>query len=191
MSNQQVARKKKDPLDFYETPPEATHALLRVEAFLGYVLEPACGAGAIARVLGYHSIPVMTNDIHQYGYQLDHQRDFLQHCWPVPNIIMNPPYNQAEKFVRHALSNAHTKVASFMRIGFLESQSRYPMFTREGLAPSRVYVFSNRMNCDPTVKSSQVCYAWYIWDQADIRARQLLGVKSVTTLHWITTLEDL
>lgn len=37
--------------DYYPTPPEATQALLGVESFDGDIWEPACGDGAICRVL--------------------------------------------------------------------------------------------------------------------------------------------
>lgn len=39
------------PNEFYPTPPEATRALLSVEAFDGPIWEPACGEGAITREL--------------------------------------------------------------------------------------------------------------------------------------------
>jgi hypothetical protein len=38
-------------LDLYETPAPAVHALLGVERFDGSIWEPACGPGAIVRVL--------------------------------------------------------------------------------------------------------------------------------------------
>lgn len=36
----------RDPDDFYPTPPQATHALLKIESFRGRIWEPACGDGA-------------------------------------------------------------------------------------------------------------------------------------------------
>lgn len=202
MSNQQVARKRKDPLDFYETPPEAVHALMKVEKWdppycqVWQVWEPCAGNGAIVKALNQHGIGVLATDIVQRDFPLLSVSDFLQHdgeAWNCPYIITNPPYNQAEAFVRQALKCATTKVAMFMRIGFLESQGRYRMFVQERLAPTRVWVFSNRMNCDPTVQSSQVCYAWFVWDIGYIRNAQQLSSYTVpkTELGWITTLEGL
>ena len=37
--------------DLYQTPPEAVHALLRVERLPSIIWEPACGPGAIVRIL--------------------------------------------------------------------------------------------------------------------------------------------
>jgi hypothetical protein len=37
--------------DFFRTPEWATHALIDNETFVGEIWEPACGDGAIARVL--------------------------------------------------------------------------------------------------------------------------------------------
>ena len=37
--------------DFYPTPPNAVYALLGAERFCGVVWEPACGDGAISKIL--------------------------------------------------------------------------------------------------------------------------------------------
>jgi len=42
---------KRAAFEFYPTPPEATRALLSVESFEGDIWEPACGDGAISKVL--------------------------------------------------------------------------------------------------------------------------------------------
>jgi len=42
---------KRAAYEFYPTPPEATRALLSVECFEGDIWEPACGDGAISKVL--------------------------------------------------------------------------------------------------------------------------------------------
>lgn len=174
MSNQHIARKNKDPLDFYETPPVAVHKLLQNVDFDPRLIiwEPAAGTGAIVEVLrGYH-LEVCATDVKFYGFQLYHQCDFLQTTWQVPYIITNPPYNQAEAFVRHALKNATHKVAMLMRLGFLESQKRYKLFIEDRLAPTEVLVFSRRIDCRGEAKdSSQVCFAWYIWDMEEIKKR--------------------
>jgi hypothetical protein len=39
------------PNEFYPTPPETVRALLPVDSFDGSIWDPACGEGAIAKVL--------------------------------------------------------------------------------------------------------------------------------------------
>ena len=56
------------PFDFYATPPEATRALLSVEDFDGLVWEPACGHGAISRVLVNAGYSVVSTDLIDRGY---------------------------------------------------------------------------------------------------------------------------
>jgi hypothetical protein len=70
-----------DSLDDFPTPPWATRAL--VEHVIGgkkrvrtqHCLEPACGAGHMAKVLSEYFGHVKASDIHQYGY--GDVRDFL------------------------------------------------------------------------------------------------------------------
>ena len=80
--------------DFYPTPPEATRALLSVEVFHGTVWEPACGDGAIAKVLHAEGYDVVSTDLIDRGYGTGNI-DFLQEKQPrARNIITNPPYGR-------------------------------------------------------------------------------------------------
>src|SRR5437016_12455025 len=54
-------------LDLYSTPSVAVEALLRVEQIPHCIWEPACGRGAIVRVLRDHGHAVIASDIHDYG----------------------------------------------------------------------------------------------------------------------------
>ena len=65
--------------DLYETPPEATRALLEVERLPHRVWEPACGPGAIVTVLRAAGHDVVASDLVDYGdpthfYRRDLQR---------------------------------------------------------------------------------------------------------------------
>src|SRR5262249_52642379 len=51
------------PHDYYPTPPHATESLLQRERFSAFVLEPACGDGAIVRVLRAHGYKVAASAI--------------------------------------------------------------------------------------------------------------------------------
>ena len=63
--------------DLYETPEVATLALLRAESLPRTILEPACGRGAISKVLRSAGHTVLENDIDDYGLGQDSVQDFL------------------------------------------------------------------------------------------------------------------
>ncbi len=52
--------------DLYETPEVAVEALLRVENLPRVIWEPACGPGAIVRVLRRHGHAVYATDLVEY-----------------------------------------------------------------------------------------------------------------------------
>src|SRR5258705_7904102 len=90
--------------DLYETPEVATLALLRAEPLPRTIWEPACGPGAIVRVLrdaGHRVIDYRSPDQDHAG------RDFLlERRTPngVEMIVTNPPGKLASQFAAHALS---------------------------------------------------------------------------------------
>src|SRR5262245_47430653 len=55
--------------DLYETPECAVEALLGAEALPRFCWEPACGRGAIARVLRRRGRHVLATDLVDYGSQ--------------------------------------------------------------------------------------------------------------------------
>lgn len=108
-------RDARDALDYDPTPPEATEALLAVEAAHirahgQRVWEPAVGAGHIARVLAARGFEVIGNDVMDRGWPGVDLRDFFTfHTAPAPIHITNPPYNRINArdgggaWLRHAL----------------------------------------------------------------------------------------
>ena len=122
----------KDSLDDFPTPPWATRAL--VEHVLGgggslrqrTCLEPACGAGHMAKVLAEYFGRVSSSDVYPYGY--GEIRDFLKKPLAVGSydwVITNPPFRLAEDFVLHSLKVARHGVAILARTVFIESVGRY------------------------------------------------------------------
>lgn len=154
--------------DFYPTPPEATRALLAVEKFPGIVWEPACGDGAICRVLEDTGHEVLATDLIDRGYGQGN-RDFFLEQRQVNHVITNPPYKYAEKFVRHALSQTDGKVAMLLKLQFLEGAKRKKLF--EVYPPKTVYVFSKRLKMyregEDTGKSSMLAFAWFVWEHGE------------------------
>lgn len=151
--------------DFYRTPVNAVEALLAVEKFTGDIWEPAAGDGAICRVLERHGYPVRATDLIDRGYG-EAPHDFLTSSYRAMNIVTNPPFSLAEKFVKLSLERTSGKVALLCKLQFLEGAKRKTLFETTPL--KRVWVFSKRLtmtrNGADTPASGMICFAWYIWD---------------------------
>jgi hypothetical protein len=179
MQRSLVTQSRRHPLiergnDLYETPPEATRALLKVEQLPRHVWECACGKGAIVDVLREHGHDVVASDIEDYGVPITCPgywgRDFfLEHTVPPGTecILTNPPYKIAAKFVRHALKLC-PRVIMLLRLAFLESTGRTGIIEHSGLKV--VHVFRNRlpmMHRDGWTgprATSAIPFAWFVWD---------------------------
>lgn len=158
--------------EFYPTPAWATHALIDNEELEGEIWEPACGDGAMARVLAETGLPVRASDLFDRGYG-EAGIDFLDSNYSTDNIITNPPYNLAESFVHKGLGRVRRKLALLLRLAFLEGANRQRTIFSE-TPPARVWVFSERITFYPAgatvAGSGTTAYAWFVWDkQADCR----------------------
>lgn len=176
------AIEERETYDYYATEPKATELLLKLENFDHEIWECACGQGHISDVLKKHGYNVKSTDIINRGYGEGIQ-DFLSidvQNWD-GDIITNPPYKYALKFVYKALSIVPigNKIALFMGIQFLEGKERRHFF--KDFPPYKIYVSSSRLNCAKNGNfekfgfNSARCYAWYIWKR---------GFKGDTVLKW-------
>lgn len=174
----------KGSLDDFPTPPWATRAL--VEHVLNEdtrhmtCLEPACGAGHMAKVLSEYFDHVDASDIAAYGY--GKTADFLsgdetvgQYDW----IITNPPFSLAERFVDRALDVATRGVAILVRTVFIESAGRYERLFRKR-PPALFAQFVERVpmvkgRLDPKA-STATGYSWLVWNKNYSAAPQLLWI---------------
>jgi hypothetical protein len=165
----------RDSLDDFPTPPWATRAL--VEHVLGNkealksmsCLEPACGAGHMAKVLREYFAEVRCSDIHPYGYgdivefvRTPHEANSVE--W----VITNPPFKLAEDFIRKSLNIARSGVAMLTRTVFIESVGRYERLFRD-TPPTKFAQFTERV---PMVKgrldrkaSTATGYGWIVWEK--------------------------
>jgi len=153
--------------DYYPTPFYATRALLEYEKFDGLVWEPACGDGAICKILDEYGYEYIASDLNYRDFG-EGSIDFLKIDRVVDNIITNPPYNIAQEFVEHSLKSTTKKVAMLCKLQFLEGVKRRDMFKTTPL--KTVYVFSKRLtmgrNGDASYKSGMLCFAWFVWDHS-------------------------
>ena len=172
-----VAARRVEPLtslDDFPTPPWATRALFK------YVLadrdgwqdlsclEPACGAGFMAKPLRERFGIVHATDVHDYGYAS--VKDFLTEPPPSGSyhwIVTNPPFRLAEDFIHKALVSSSVGVAVIVRTMFLEGRGRYErLFAAR--SPTRIAQFTERVpmvrgRLDKASKTA-TAYAWLIWE---------------------------
>lgn len=167
--------------DYYATDPLAAKLLLEVEPQLNNIWECACGEGHLAKVFDSYGKLGKATDLINRGY--GSVEDFLLNNEPYKNgdIVTNPPYIKAVEFVKHALNKVDEGryVCMFLKILFLESQSRKELFTK--YPPKVIYVSSSRINCAKngdfeTYNSGAIAYAWYVW---------VKGYKGETVIKWI------
>jgi hypothetical protein len=171
--------------DLYETPECAIRALLAVEELpSGVVWEPACGPGAIVRVLRAAGHQVYATDLVEYGSSDQDAAgiDFLMESrfpatvesnsdsapYSIRSIVTNPPFKLAEQFVQHALLLC-PRVYMLLRLAFLESERRRGILDNGWLR--RVYVFRERLpmmhraGWNGPRASSALAFAWFVWDR--------------------------
>lgn len=175
-----------DSADDFPTPPWATRALIehvlsdKKTLTIQTCLEPACGAGHMAKVLKEYFREVQASDAYDYGYGL--KRDFITHPFETNSVdwvITNPPFRLGEEFVLKALSIARQGVAILARTVFLESVGRYERIFYEQ-PPTKFAQFTERV---PMVKgrldskaSTATGYAWLVWEKFGSQTPRLMWV---------------
>jgi hypothetical protein len=147
--------------DFYPTPPEATVALLRAEAhYLGKypsVWEPACGDGAIAKLLPGH---VVATDLVDRGYGA--QADFLKSPRLADAIVTNPPFKLAGDFIDHAWFLDVGYMALLLKAQYWHANARVGLWR---LCPPTVeYKLTWRLDFTNRGAPTMDC-SWFVWDR--------------------------
>ena len=176
-----VSEHERRDRDFYPTPPSATLALFDSEIFkyteAMTVWEPACGDGAMAKVLETKFNEVVCTDIHPlmeartadfYTFEPDFEFDA---------IVTNPPYGkEADKFIERILHFVETKecygaILARNELDAAKGRAKYfrdcPYFYEK-----RVLLWRPRWIAD-TTGSPRHNYAWYIFGPANSNARRL------------------
>jgi hypothetical protein len=174
-----------DSPDDFPTPPWATRGLIEhvldKSALKGLTcLEPACGAGHMAKVLLEYFGEVRSADAYAYGYA--DVRDFLTYPYEtnaVDWVITNPPFRLAEEFVLRALRVARHGVAILARTVFLESVGRYQGIfqatppTKFAQFVERVPMVRGRLDGKATTATG---YAWLVWEKSAVGLPRLMWV---------------
>lgn len=158
--------------DAYYTPDALAEKLVSLLPLRDrpIVCEPHAGGGAFLRSIERRTPYTVAMDIDPECPVLrtvTHaiQQDFLLATFEQPRpfnwVIGNPPFEDAEKHVRHALWLARDGVAFLLRLAFLESATREP-FWREHPC-SDIYVLSRRPCFTGDGKTDSCAYGFFVW----------------------------
>ena len=156
--------------DFYSTPRSTVEQLLAVEQFEGPIWEPACGDGAISRVLQERGHAVVSTDLVDRGYGQSGVDFLMERRALALNVMTNPPFKLGTEFATHALGLVAGKVTMLLKIGFLEGPTRECL--HQSLA--RVWVIRRRITflkdgkefSRSNGKGGIHTYAWFVWDRS-------------------------
>lgn len=154
--------------DAYFTREEwVTKALPETAALRAPIWECAAGGGHMAAVLArYHH--VWTSDIASHGYPLGQVADFLRLDVPWDgSIVTNPPYDQAELFIRHALDLTKLHggmVAMLLRNEYDSAKSRSGLFAGHHAFAMKIVLRKRPRWIEGPGASPRHNFAWYVWD---------------------------
>lgn len=183
------SKEDREKLDFYATDPNSFNMFYNRfiadgETLDSHVWECACGDGALSKNLRLKGYNVFSTDIVQRKNEAVWTLDFTKNNMKYRgDILTNPPYKHAQKFIEKAIESIHPgyKVIMYLRLQFLEGKKRNKMFQK--YPPKYIYIHSSRQNTyknnDPIYKtrSSAVCFAWFVWEK---------GSTTEPILRWIS-----
>lgn len=178
--------KEREVNDYYATDPIAIDALINdgKAEISNNVWECSCGEGHLSKRLLDYGYNVTSTDLIDRGFGTGGVNFLETNTIFNGDIITNPPYKYAVKFIEHALDiiPRGNKVFMFLKLQFLEGKSRKELFKK--YPPKCIYVSSSRILCakngdfEGMKKSggSAVAYAWYEWEK---------GYTGDTIIKWV------
>lgn len=147
--------KNRPKSDFFPTPHDVTASLLTKLALPKSVVlyDPACGGGGMLDVFDRYGYDNWGTDLYEYPKRVNaaYGVDFLQKdCLPIDTfIITNPPFSEAEEFIRRALK-LKVPFAYVLKSSYWNAAKRMKLFKEH--RPSIVYALSWRPNFYPKAK---------------------------------------
>ena len=192
-----LSEKDRENFDFYQTPAYAIKTLVQRFDFKSKLIwEPMAGNGMISHALKDAGYDVYSTDIVERNYKLNDTIDYFD----VNNftasddfsIVTNPPYEYANKFLKHTLETIKPKTCSvFLPIRYLEGMKRYEEIYSK-FKPCKVFVYAKRLGCFTEKDLSEgkvneygigsaVAYMWLCFDRDTWNDQQ-----STTEMQWIS-----
>jgi len=161
--NNSSGKRKKS--DFYETPYSLTQQFLDATQWnkAASTLEPACGDGAIVKVLFKNNFTNIT--------AYDVEVNFLTETNKYEQIITNPPFSLAKQFIFKS-KEISEKFALLLPLSYLHGKERYDTVYSDREFPlDSVYVFTrypmlgDKLREDGKYNTGMMVYAWFLWDK--------------------------
>lgn len=177
---------ERKPADFYPTPPDVTYSLLDhiVEMLpLGsLVLEPACGDGAMAKALEDCGYDVYGCDLREDSGYGDGGVDYLETDFSdlgYDAVITNPPFNIADKFIRHSMKQAPV-VAMLLKSQYWHAAKRRKLF--EDHPPAKVLPLTWRPSFLEKERGSSplMDVIWVVWNRNHGGPTEYYPIRRVT-----------
>lgn len=174
----------REPYEFYSTPPEGTRALLSVERLDAPIWEPACGNGAIARVLSRAGYQVTATDLIDRGYGQGGINYLAETASRAKHIVTNPPYGGgiADHFFRKSwgfVQDTRGTIAFLLDLASLAHPKRHGLFIAH--PPANVYIL-DELICQPAGRprlvEANMRFAWVLWKP---------NHKGPAALSWLST----
>lgn len=180
-ANSKTRAYKREHDDWYVEPTWCVDALIEALPWsrrIDTIMDPCCGGGTVPDVFAARGFDTCGSDIEDRTGGRFQIADFLSHTfngWDLAtaaiSIVMNPPYNQAEAFIRKAIGYTDHRVCALMPLSFLASQRRHKLFSEH--VPSDILIFSKRPSMPPgrqiadmgkkAFNGGTVDYCWIVW----------------------------
>lgn len=176
---------KRRESDFYETPYSLTRLFLDTGEFSSCesTLEPACGGGAITKVLGEYGFMDVT------AFDLQTGQDFLTYGGTHEQLITNPPYSLAFEFIQHAKRITTKKIAMLLPLSYLHGKRRFDEIWQDQSFPlRRVYIFTRyphlggALREDGKFETGMMVYCWMVWEK-NTEGWSPISYRPV--IHWL------
>lgn len=154
--------------EHYVEPFWVSERLFEEEDFRGSVYDPACGFGRIVISARKAGLTAYGSDVVDRGWDSSLQ-NFFSFSSLHKNIVSNPPFNEFERFAKHALARTTHKVAMIMPTARLNA-ARW----LEHTPLRRVWLLTPRPSMPPgsyiqaggKVGGGKSDYCWLVWDHA-------------------------
>jgi len=169
--------------DWYVEPEWCSLRLFQEEKFDGYVYDPACGRGTIIISAMKSGLCAAGSDLIDRGWDTTlTPHDFLESDHRRDNIVCNPPFGIAEKFVERALDLARNKVAMLLPANWVQGDKRSRWLAATPLR--RVWFITPRPSMPPghvlgaggKPGNGTTDYAWFVW---------LRGYDGAPEVRWL------
>jgi hypothetical protein len=169
--------------DWYVEPEWCSLRLFQEEKFSGSVYDPAAGRGTIVISALKSGLVGIGSDLVDRGWDSTlTPHNFLNSEHRRDNIVCNPPFGIAEKFLDRALDLARNKVALLLPANWVQGDKRSRMLAATPLR--RVWFITPRPSMPPghvleaggKPGNGTTDYAWFVW---------LRGYDGAPEVRWL------